>query len=75
MRPRDAAPGLIEIDTVSHGGDSAHGTFVWSVNATGVATGWTAAKPVLGNAAAHVERAGSFVCGQNSYMKEKGDTI
>ena len=54
MRPRNAAPGLLEIDTVSHGGDSARGTFVWTVNATDVATGSTAAEPVLGNAAAHM---------------------
>ena len=54
MSARNAAPGLIEIDTVSHGGDSARGTFVWTVNTTDVATGWTAAEPVLSNAAAHV---------------------
>ena len=54
MRPCNAATGLIEIDTVSHGGDRARGTFVWTVNTTDVATGWTAAEPVLGNAAAHV---------------------
>ena len=53
MRPLDAPPGLLECDLVAHGGGSG-GTFIWTVNATDVASGWTVAEPILGAAAAQV---------------------
>src|SRR4051794_18639822 len=37
----DPIPGYLEIDFVSHGGSSMQGTFLWSLVATDVCTGWT----------------------------------
>ncbi len=37
------APGFLEIDFVAHGGDSMQGTFLWSLAATDVCSGWTEA--------------------------------
>ena len=34
-------PGFVEIDLVAHGGDSASGEFLYSLNTVDVATGWT----------------------------------
>jgi len=34
-------PGFVEIDLVAHGGDSASGEFLFTLNAVDVATGWT----------------------------------
>ena len=34
-------PGHFQVDSVSHGGDSASGQYAWSINATDVASGWT----------------------------------
>jgi hypothetical protein len=39
----DAQPGYLEIDFVSHGGSSMQGTFLWSLVATDVCSGWTEA--------------------------------
>jgi hypothetical protein len=41
-------PGFIEIDTVSHSGNSASGLFVYSVNQTDILTGWGETRAVLG---------------------------
>src|SRR4029079_18920264 len=43
----DALPGYLEIDFVSHGGESMQGTFLWSLVATDVCSGWTEAVPLL----------------------------
>jgi hypothetical protein len=40
-------PGSLEIDFVAHGGSSMHGTFLWSLVATDVCSGWTEAVPLL----------------------------
>jgi Integrase core domain len=40
-------PGYLEIDFVSHGGPSMKGTFLWSLVATDVCSGWTEAVPLL----------------------------
>jgi hypothetical protein len=40
-------PGFLEVDFVSHGGDSMQGTFLWSLVATDVCSGWTEAVPLL----------------------------
>lgn len=40
-------PGFLEVDFVCHGGDSIQGTFLWSLVATDVCSGWTAAIPLL----------------------------
>ncbi len=34
-------PGFVEVDLVAHGGDSASGEFLFSLNTVDVATGWT----------------------------------
>ena len=39
----DPLPGYLEIDFVSHGGSSMQGTFLWSLVATDVCSGWTEA--------------------------------
>ena len=39
----EPAPGFLEIDFVAHGGDSMQGTFLWSLVATDVCSGWTEA--------------------------------
>jgi hypothetical protein len=43
----DPGPGFLEVDFVSHGGDSMQGTFLWSLVATDVCSGWTEAVPLL----------------------------
>jgi hypothetical protein len=40
---KEPAPGFLEIDFVAHGGDSMQGTFLWSLVATDVCSGWTEA--------------------------------
>ena len=40
-------PGYLEIDFVAHGGSSMAGTFLWSLVATDVCSGWTEAIPLL----------------------------
>jgi hypothetical protein len=42
---KEPAPGFLEVDFVAHGGDSRQGTFLWSLVATDVCSGWTAAVP------------------------------
>ena len=39
----EPAPGFLEVDFVAHGGDSMQGTFLWSLVATDVCSGWTEA--------------------------------
>ena len=36
-----AQPGFMEADTVSHGGNSTQGDFIWSLTMTDIHTGWT----------------------------------
>ncbi len=40
-------PGYLEIDFVSHGGSSMQGSFLWSLAATDVCSGWTEVVPLL----------------------------
>ena len=40
---KEPAPGFLEMDFVAHGGDSMQGTFLWSLVATDVCSGWTEA--------------------------------
>ncbi|HLH74350.1 MAG TPA: transposase family protein [Chloroflexota bacterium] len=40
-------PGFLEVDFVSHGGESTQGAFLWSLVATDVCSGWTEAVPLL----------------------------
>ena len=44
---KQPVPGYLEIDFVSHGGESMQGTFLWSLVATDVCSGWTEAVPLL----------------------------
>ncbi|MBU4286347.1 MAG: integrase [Verrucomicrobia bacterium] len=39
-------PGYLELDTVSHGGESMAGSFIWSLTATDIRTGWTCLRAV-----------------------------
>lgn len=41
------APGFLEIDFVAHGGTSMYGTFLWSLVATDIASGWIEMVPLL----------------------------
>src|SRR5262249_20553248 len=43
----EPAPGLLEVDFVAHGGDSMQGTFLWSLVASDVCSGWTEAVPLV----------------------------
>ena len=43
----DPGPGFLEVDFVSHGGDSMQGTFLWSLVATDVCSGWTEGVPLV----------------------------
>jgi hypothetical protein len=38
---KEPGPGFLEVDFVAHGGDSMQGTFLWSLVATDVCSGWT----------------------------------
>ena len=44
---KEPLPGYLEIDFVSHGGTSMQGTFLWSLVATDVCSGWTEAVPLV----------------------------
>jgi hypothetical protein len=44
---KEPAPGYLEIDFVAHGGSSVEGTFVWSLAATDVCSGWTEVVPLV----------------------------
>lgn len=41
-------PGFLEIDLVSHGGSSAEGDFIYSLNTTDIHTGWTETRAIMG---------------------------
>ena len=55
----DPPPGFLEIDFVSHGGNSVQGAFLWSLTATDVCSGWTEAVPLPGAGQTHLEPASS----------------
>jgi hypothetical protein len=44
---KDPLPGYLEIDFVAHGGSSMGGTFLWSLVATDVCSGWTEVLPLV----------------------------
>lgn len=44
----DDVPGFLEIDLVSHSGEYAAGTFLYTLSTVDLATGWTERIPVLG---------------------------
>jgi Integrase core domain len=44
---REPPPGFLEIDCVAHGGSSVEGSFLWSLVATDVCSGWTEAVALL----------------------------
>jgi transposase InsO family protein len=50
-------PGWTEVDTVSHSGNCAEGTFCYTVNQTDILTGWVESRAVLGKAEAGVVNA------------------
>lgn len=50
-------PGYLEIDLVSHSGEFAAGTFIYTVSTVDLCTGWTERVPVLGKGQLGVVRA------------------
>jgi hypothetical protein len=44
---KEPEPGFLEVDFVAHGGTSMQGTFLWSLVATDVCSGWTEMLPLL----------------------------
>lgn len=44
----ESRPGFLEADTVAHCGSSVAGNFIYTVNVTDIATGWTEARAVWG---------------------------
>lgn len=50
----DATPGFVEIDLLSHAGESAEGFFLYTLTMVDVATGWTELEPVWGKGEARV---------------------
>jgi len=52
----DTPLGFLELDTVSHGGPTTAGTFLWTLTATDIASGWTLLAPAWG-------------CGQHSVLE------
>lgn len=50
----DARPGFLEIDLVGHDGGNASGEFLFTLDATDVATGWTETVAVRNKAQVHV---------------------
>lgn len=52
----DTPPGYLEMDTVAHGGSSTAGTFLWTLTATDISSGWTVLGPAWG-------------CGQHSVLE------
>jgi hypothetical protein len=48
------APGWMEADTVSHGGGSSSGLFLWTLTLTDIHTGWTELAPLWGNSGGEV---------------------
>lgn len=50
-------PGWLEIDTVSHSGSAAQGTFAYTVNQTDLFSGWTECRAILGKGALEVKTA------------------
>lgn len=42
-------PGFVEVDTVSHGGASTAGTFIWTVSLVDLSCGWSERAAVMGN--------------------------
>ena len=50
-------PGFVEIDLVSHSGNSADGEFIHSLNMTDIHTGWVETRAVLGKGQTGVVRA------------------
>jgi len=49
-----SVPGWLEIDLVAHCGNSLGGEFIYSLNATDIATGWTETRAVMGKGQAGV---------------------
>lgn len=47
-------PGWMEVDTVSHGGDSSSGEFLWSLTLTDFHSGWTELTGLWGNSGGEV---------------------
>ena len=50
-------PGWFEADTVSHGGGSSSGDFMWSLTLTDIHTGWTELQGLWGNSGSEVRNA------------------
>jgi len=49
-----SSPGWLEVDTVSHGGGSSSGHFMWSLTLTDMYSGWTELAALWGNSGSEV---------------------
>ena len=58
----ETRPGFMEIDLVSHSGNSASGEFLHSLNVTDLATTWVETRAVLGKGQAGVAQALAEIC-------------
>jgi hypothetical protein len=56
-RVADDRPGFLEIDLVSHSGESAVGHFLWTLSVVDLSTGWTERVPIMGKGQVGVVRA------------------
>jgi transposase InsO family protein len=57
-------PGYLEVDSVSHSGESATGEWIWTISATDLSTGWTERVPVMGRTQEPVVAAMQRICRQ-----------
>src|SRR5512135_2615929 len=55
-------PGYVEVDLVSHSGDSASGEFIFSLNITDIFTGWVETRAVMGKGQQGVLAALEDIC-------------
>ena len=57
-------PGYLEVDSVSHSGESVTGEWIWTISATDLSTGWTERVPVMGRTQEPVVAAMQRICRQ-----------
>jgi len=66
-------PGWMEADTVSHGGGSSSGVFLWTLTLTDIHTGWTELAPLWGNSGGEVCLALRGIEGRMPFIMEGFD--
>ena len=66
-------PGWLEADTVSHGGGSSSGVFLWTLTLIDIHTGWTELSPLWGNSGGEVCLALRGIEGRMPFIMEGFD--